>query len=54
MPAVMASSRCIKFRRKLSEQPADVFGGERTLSHTRLRAPAVMKTPLVRKDGGDS
>jgi hypothetical protein len=45
---------CVELRRKLSEQPADVSGGERTLSHTRLRALAVMKTPLVRKDGGDS
>src|ERR1022692_3988419 len=45
---------CIEFRCKFSEQPADVVGGERASSHTRLRAPAVMKIPLVRKDGGDS
>lgn len=45
---------CIEFRCKFSEQPADVIGGERAPSHTRLRAPTVMKTPLVRKDGGDS
>ena len=45
---------CMELRRKFPEQSADVTGGERALSHTRLRAPAVMKTPLVRKDGGDS
>jgi hypothetical protein len=44
----------VEFQREFSEQPADVLGGKRPLSHTRLRAPAVMKTPLVRKDGGDS
>jgi hypothetical protein len=45
---------CIEHGCKLFEQPMDVTGGERALGHTRLRAPAVMKIPLVRKDGGDS
>ena len=36
---------------ELSEQPADFIGGERTLSHARLSASAVMNTPLVRNGG---
>ena len=44
----------IEFGCKLFELAADVIGGKLAVSHTRVSAPAVMKIPLVRNDGGDS
>src|SRR5688572_19995277 len=44
----------VEFSSEFAEKAADIIGSQRTMDHARLKAPAVMNTPRVRNDGGDS
>jgi hypothetical protein len=43
-----------EFGSEFAEKTTDIIDGQRTMNHARLKAPAVMNTPRVRNDGGDS